>query len=150
MSKRVDWFVTELNITGGTEVFLRQTAPLLREAGWDLRVITLISGGKLIAALRQDGDDRFRAASWRRLIRYPKVPSASGPGVIYPGADRNKTGGYLYPAPHRAAQILTPLSKFTLFVQQPCLWLVYLTCLPWLACPDWPAWPVRPAACLAA
>lgn len=55
MQKRVDWLVTELNTVGGTEIFLTQMAPLIRYAGWDLHIITLINGGPLIADLRHQG-----------------------------------------------------------------------------------------------
>ncbi|MBU0512919.1 MAG: glycosyltransferase [Chloroflexi bacterium] len=54
MNKRVDWLVTELNTIGGTETFVYQTVPRLRHLGWDVRVITLMSGGKLIDELRQE------------------------------------------------------------------------------------------------
>lgn len=52
---RIDWLVTELNVMGGAEMFVRRAAPLLRRSGWDLRVVTLVSGGPLVAELSADG-----------------------------------------------------------------------------------------------
>jgi glycosyltransferase involved in cell wall biosynthesis len=55
MSRRVDWLVSEMNIVGGAETYVRATAPRLRAAGWDLRVLSLVSGGDLITGLRSEG-----------------------------------------------------------------------------------------------
>jgi glycosyltransferase involved in cell wall biosynthesis len=49
---RVDWLITEMNILGGAEMFVRLAAPRMREHGWDLRVITILGGGVLIDKLR--------------------------------------------------------------------------------------------------
>jgi len=55
MNARVDWLITQLRIAGGAENYLRQCAPRLRAAGWDLRVITLVNGGELVQELRAEG-----------------------------------------------------------------------------------------------
>ncbi len=52
---RVDWFITELDIRGGAENFVLRAAPLLREYGWDLRIITLQKGGDFLQQLVQQG-----------------------------------------------------------------------------------------------
>ncbi len=52
---KVDWLVTELNVIGGTESLLRNLAPHMRNDGWDIRVISLINGGRWIEELRQEG-----------------------------------------------------------------------------------------------
>jgi len=52
---KVDWLITEMNITGGAESFVRYTAPRVRKAGWDLRVITFIPGGELLQELKKEG-----------------------------------------------------------------------------------------------
>lgn len=49
---RVDWLITELNVSGGAENFVARVVPLLRDAGWDVHIITLQKGGKLIDELR--------------------------------------------------------------------------------------------------
>ena len=54
-SNRIDWLITEMNITGGAESFVRYTAPRVRKAGWDLRVITFIPGGELLQELKKEG-----------------------------------------------------------------------------------------------
>jgi len=54
MGKRVDWLITQLKIVGGAETFVRYTAPCLRSYGWDLRVITMVSGGVLVDELRHN------------------------------------------------------------------------------------------------
>lgn len=53
MGKRVDWLITQLKIVGGAETFVQYIAPCLRLKGWDLRLITMISGGALVEELRQ-------------------------------------------------------------------------------------------------
>ena len=55
MKARLDWLITQLRIAGGAEHFVRLSAPRLRAAGWDLRVITLVSGGELVDELRAEG-----------------------------------------------------------------------------------------------
>lgn len=54
MGKRIDWLVTELNIVGGAETFIRQMAPCLHREGWQIKIITLVSGGALVDELRQE------------------------------------------------------------------------------------------------
>ena len=54
MGYQVDWLVSQLKVVGGAETFLRETAPRLRKAGWNLRVITFVSGGPLINELKND------------------------------------------------------------------------------------------------
>jgi glycosyltransferase involved in cell wall biosynthesis len=49
---RIDWLVTGLRVTGGAEMYVRRMAPLLRHAGWDLRIVTFLSGGNLVDELR--------------------------------------------------------------------------------------------------
>ena len=49
---KVDWLVSQLKIVGGAETFLREMAPRLRQAGWDIRIVTLVSGGTLVEELR--------------------------------------------------------------------------------------------------
>ena len=44
---RVDWLITEMNVLGGAEMFVRLAAPRMRARGWDLHVITFSSGGYL-------------------------------------------------------------------------------------------------------
>jgi L-malate glycosyltransferase len=51
---RVDWLVTEMNVLGGAEMFIRNAAPRLRKLGWDLRLITLTNGGILVDQLRAE------------------------------------------------------------------------------------------------
>lgn len=51
MKNKVDWLVSQLKIVGGAETFLLEMAPRLRQAGWDLRVLTLVSGGTLVEEL---------------------------------------------------------------------------------------------------
>ncbi len=51
---RVDWLVTEMNVLGGAEVFIRNAAPRLRKLGWDLQLITLSEGGILVDQLRAE------------------------------------------------------------------------------------------------
>jgi len=77
MRKRVDWLITQLKIVGGAETFVRYTAPYLRSNGWDLRVITMISGGALVEELRQknvpvlelDMDSKADLSALLRLVR---------------------------------------------------------------------------------
>ena len=52
---RLDWLVTGLRITGGAEMYVRRLAPLLCQSGWNLRVVTFVSGGDLIDDLRDEG-----------------------------------------------------------------------------------------------
>ncbi len=52
---RLDWLITGLRITGGAEMYVRRVAPLLCQSGWDLRVVTFVSGGDLIDDLRAEG-----------------------------------------------------------------------------------------------
>jgi glycosyltransferase involved in cell wall biosynthesis len=52
---RLDWLITGLRVTGGAEMYVRRVAPLLRQSGWDLRVVTFVSGGHLIDDLRAEG-----------------------------------------------------------------------------------------------
>ena len=49
----MDWLVTQLKIVGGAESMVRSCAPRLRAAGWDLRILTLVSGGELVEELRE-------------------------------------------------------------------------------------------------
>lgn len=51
---RVDWLVTEMNILGGVESFIRIAAPRMRKLGWDIHVIALLSGGILLDQLRTE------------------------------------------------------------------------------------------------
>ena len=52
---RLDWLITGLRITGGAEMYVRRVAPLLCQSGWNLRVVTFVSGGDLIDDLRAEG-----------------------------------------------------------------------------------------------
>jgi glycosyltransferase involved in cell wall biosynthesis len=52
---RIDWLITGLRVTGGAEMYVRRVAPLLRQSGWDLRVVTFVSGGQLVDDLRAEG-----------------------------------------------------------------------------------------------
>jgi len=52
---RVDWFISELDLKGGAENFVVNVAPLLREYGWDIRIITLQKGGDFLQQLIQKG-----------------------------------------------------------------------------------------------
>jgi len=52
---RLDWLITGLRTTGGAEIYVRRVAPLLCQSGWDLRVVTFISGGDLVDDLRAEG-----------------------------------------------------------------------------------------------
>ena len=50
--QRIDWLVSEMNVLGGAEMFVRLAVPRLRALGWDLRLITLSKGGELLDQLR--------------------------------------------------------------------------------------------------
>lgn len=52
---RIDWIITELNIHGGAENFIRLCAPRVKNSGVNLRVITLENGGEWIEELRSLG-----------------------------------------------------------------------------------------------
>ncbi|MCJ7701805.1 MAG: glycosyltransferase, partial [Anaerolineales bacterium] len=52
---KIDWLVTELQVTGGAERYIEMMVPLLRSRGWDVRVITLMRGGALVDSLRLKG-----------------------------------------------------------------------------------------------
>jgi len=53
MNRRVDWVISQLRVIGGAESYVRLSAPRLIERGWNLRVITLVSGGDLIGELEK-------------------------------------------------------------------------------------------------
>lgn len=52
---RLDWLVTSLRIVGGAESYVRRLAPRLLRAGWEVRVITLVDGGRILDDLRSEG-----------------------------------------------------------------------------------------------
>lgn len=53
--KRIDWLISQLEILGGAEKLVLTCVPRLRAAGWDIKVVTLTSGGESIGELREMG-----------------------------------------------------------------------------------------------
>ncbi len=88
MGKRVDWLITQLKIVGGAETFVRYTAPYLRSNGWDLRVITMISGGALVEELRQKNVpvlelDMNSKADLSALLRLVRLWKQDKPDILH-------------------------------------------------------------------
>jgi len=88
MRKRVDWLITQLKIVGGAETFVRYTAPYLRSNGWDLRVITMISGGALVEELRQKNVpvlelDMEGKADLSALLRLVRLWKQDKPDILH-------------------------------------------------------------------
>ena len=53
--RRIDWLISQLETLGGAEKMVLACVPRLRAAGWNIKVITLTSGGESIAELRESG-----------------------------------------------------------------------------------------------
>ena len=65
-------WITELKVIGGAEIFIRYTAPRLCLDGWDLKIITMVSGDIFVDELRHNNvpilELGMKMESWHRLI----------------------------------------------------------------------------------
>lgn len=85
---RLDWLVTGLHVTGGAEMYVRRMAPLLRQAGWDLHVVTFVSGGNLVDELRIQGVPVIELGMSHRmdisvLARLVRLWGSAPPDIIH-------------------------------------------------------------------
>ena len=88
MGKRVDWLITQLKIVGGAETFVRYTAPRLCLEGWDLRIITMVSGGALVDELRHNNVpvlelDMNSKADLSAILRLVKLWKQDKPDILH-------------------------------------------------------------------
>ena len=85
---KIDWVITELNILGGAEVYVRQMAPRLLQAGYAIRVITLMSGGTLVKELRNSGVSVIELGlknkfDWNVLVRLCRLWRIDKPDLVH-------------------------------------------------------------------
>jgi len=88
MGKRVDWLITQLKIVGGAETFVRYAAPRLCLDGWELRIITMVSGGVLVDELRHNNVPVLelgmkRKADTGALLRLIRLWKQDKPDILH-------------------------------------------------------------------
>ena len=84
----IDWLITELNTLGGAETYVKQMAPRLLQAGYAIRVITFMSGGTLVAELRNSGVTVIELGlknkfDWKAMIRLSSLWRADRPDLVH-------------------------------------------------------------------
>lgn len=88
MKGRVDWLISQMEIVGGAETFVREAAPLLRARGWDLRLVALSGGGVLLAELQAAGVPvvalgAHHKADLRALLRLGRLWRSDRPCIVH-------------------------------------------------------------------